>query len=168
MNFPANKKAICITGNVWTGSKKAPRRMLIKEGFVRPTWFTTRRPITDGEYKRISETEYHMALADNELLAHTEYGSGHVGIREDDFLAAANDARTGVLVVGPQEMAGQIAAKVSQTVVVTFKDESMETAAELDEARRAGQLHRIDIDILKLNAWDEAYAHILEAMGLSE
>ncbi len=167
MNFPANKKLVCITGNVWTGSKKAPRRLLIEDGFVRPTWFTTRRPITDGEYKRISETEYHMGRAEGGLLAYTKYAGGFVGIKWDDIIAAADSASVGVLVVGPQEIAAQIAAEVRQTVVVTLKDATMEVAPELNEARRAGQLHRIDVDIVELNAWEQAYTHILDVLGLS-
>ena len=51
MKIPREKKVVCITGTVWTGSREAPRRMLVRDGFVRPIWFTTGHGISDAQYE---------------------------------------------------------------------------------------------------------------------
>ena len=75
MHIPSNKKVVCITGSVWTGSRVAPRRMLVKDGFLRPTWFTTGRPLTDAEYRHVSVAQFHLTNAEKNVLAHIEYAA---------------------------------------------------------------------------------------------
>ena len=166
MSLPENKKVVCITGSVWTGSRSAPRNMLIKDGFLRPTWFTTGRPLTDARYRRTSETQFHIANAENNVLAYIHYGGNFIGVMRDDFESAAATAAQGVLVVGPPEIAAQFAAQISHTVVFTFKDAEMGLSEHLDDAKRTGQLHRIDVDILQPGAWTAAYRAILNIIGI--
>ncbi|MCG7965733.1 MAG: hypothetical protein JAY63_03980 [Candidatus Thiodiazotropha taylori] len=166
MQIPNSKKIICITGSVWTGSRSAPRRLLVKEGFVRPTWFTTSRPITDANYRRTSLSSFHLANASNKVLSHTEFGGSIVGIMQEDFNAALEASKQGVLIVGPPEIAAQIAEKIRETVVFTLKEKQMDLSTYLDQAIQSGQLHRIDVNALEPGAWTNVYRSILETMGL--
>lgn len=151
---------------MWTGSRSAPRRLLVKDGFLRPTWFTTGRPITDARYKAISAAEYHMAHADGSVLAHIDYGGDNIGIMKKDFEYAANNSNVGVLVVGPQEIAAQIAKLFLRTVVFALKDRDMELSEHLAEPLLTRQIHRIDVDIFKPGAWSEVHAFMLKTLGL--
>ena len=101
MHMPSNKKVVCITGSVWTGSRVAPRRMLVKDGFLRPTWFTTGRPLTDAEYRHVSVAQFHLTNAEKNVLAHIDYAGGVVGVMREDFESAMVNAEKGVLVVAP-------------------------------------------------------------------
>jgi len=168
MNIPGNKKVVFITGSVWTGSRSAPRNMLVKDGFIRPTWFTTARRITDAHYRVISETGFHLAQAEDKLLAHIEYGGGFMGITKDDFESCLAAAENGTLVVGPPEMAAQVAARIPQTTIFAFKDILMELSDYLEEADQKGQLQRIDIDVLKPGAWSGVYEVMRESLGLPD
>ena len=96
MHIPSNKKVVCITGSVWTGSRVAPRRMLVKDGFLRPTWFTTGRPLTDAEYRHVSVAQFHLTNAEKNVLAHIEYAGGVVGVMREDFESAMVNAEKGV------------------------------------------------------------------------
>lgn len=95
MTIPSNKKVVCITGSVWTGLRSAPRHMLAKEDFGRPTWFTTDRLLTDAQYRRISMAEFHMAMAENNVLAHLQYGESFLGVMWQDFASALTTAEQG-------------------------------------------------------------------------
>ena len=157
MNIPGNKKVVFITGSVWTGSRSAPRKMLVKDGFIRPTWFTTARRMTDARFRVISEAEFHLAQAEDKLLSHVKYGGGFMGIMKDDFESCMAESENGALVVGPPEMAAQVAAQIPRTIIFTFKDMLMEISDYLEEADQKGQLQRIDIDVLKPGAWAGVY-----------
>lgn len=166
MHIPDNKKVVCITGSVWSGSRSAPRRLLVKDGFVRPAWFTTSRPLTDGEYNLISETQFHMANMETKVLAHIEYGGSFIGVMQEDFETAMSAAEQGVLIVGPPEIAAQLAAAIPRTFIFSLKDAEMDLSEHLDAARQSGQLHRVDVDVLGPSAWTEAYQSIAEIIGL--
>ncbi len=166
MQIPTNKKLVCITGNVWSGDRRAPRRLLVKHGFVRPVWFTTRHRITDASYRHISESDYHLAKSREEVLVSVEYGSDFMGIMTADFIEAHDAAETGVLIVGPQSIAAQVAEAARHAVVFTIKDSSMETSKLLADAKQNGQLHRIDVDVLEPGAWDHAYEEIVRILQL--
>ena len=167
MNITNEKIIVCITGSVWTGSRRAPRHMLVKDGFLRPQWFTTYHPVTDAQYRLITPAQYHMACANNEVLAHMKYGSDFVGIMVDDFESTLSHSRRGVLIVGPQEIIAQISQKIPQTVIFTFKDKHMELSPDLAEANQKGQLHRIDVSATQPGAWSKVYKTILEILNLS-
>jgi hypothetical protein len=166
MHIPSTKKVVCITGTVWTGSRSAPRRMLVREGFIRPTWFTTSRRITDANYFRTSITNFRLAKAKNNVLAHTRYGGSVVGIMQEFFDDAMNAAKQGVLIVGPPDIAAQVAEKVDQAIVFVLKDVQMGLSAKLDDAVRTGQLHRIDVDVLAPGAWTEVHRTMMDILGL--
>ncbi|MCB1858961.1 MAG: hypothetical protein KDI63_11835 [Gammaproteobacteria bacterium] len=166
MEITNSKKLVCITGNVWTGSRDAPRRLLVNHGFVRPTWFTTRQHITDAEYRHIPEAAFHLARMNGEILASMDYHGDFMGIMHSDLALALDSAEIGALVVGPQEIAAQIAAKEARAILFTFKDSAMERSRLLDDAERNGQLHRIDVDMLQPGAWNDAYHQILKVIGL--
>ncbi len=97
MNIPGNKKVVCITGSVWTGSRSAPRHMLVKDGFLRPAWFTTDRKVSDASYTSISINAFHSANVSQMILAHFKYGGSRVGIMRQAFVSAIEDAEKGVL-----------------------------------------------------------------------
>lgn len=166
MGIPTNKKLVCITGSVWTGSRSAPRRLLAKNGFLRPIWFTTRGRINDAGYRHLSETEFHLQNAGGEILAHIRYGGDYVGILKRELESALHESERGALVVGPQEIAAQIAAALPRTVVFTLKEKDMTLSPKLKEVQNQGQLHRIDVDVLQPGAWTDAYALICEKLGL--
>ena len=167
MNIPPDKKIACIAGTVWTGKRSAPRRMLVRDGFVRPIWFTTGHRISDAQYELISKSEYHSARAEGKVLAHMKYGSDYVGVLEQDFEDAAIGAQAGVLVVGFPEIVSQIAKAFPQTMVFALKDRGMELSDHLAEANRSGQLHRLDVDVLEPGVWGSVHQEMLQALGLA-
>jgi len=162
----AIKKVVCITGSVWTGSRSAPRRMLVKDGFRRPTWFTTGRPLNDAQYRQISTTQFHLARARKNVIAHIRYRGSFIGVMRDDFEAAMAAAKQGVLVVGPPEIVAQLAARMPEAKVFSLKDRGMDLSGHLDEAQRSGQLHRVDVDVLAPGAWTEVHNSMAEIIGL--
>lgn len=166
MQAPINKKVVCITGSVWTGSRSAPRRLLVKDGFRRPTWFTTGRPLTDAQYRQISTTQFHLARAKKNVIAYIAYRGSFIGIMRNDFEAAMAAASQGVLVVGPPEIAAQLAARIPEARVFSLKGQGMELSGHLDEAQRNGQLHRIDVDALAPSAWTDVHNRMAEVIGL--
>jgi hypothetical protein len=166
LDIPGNKKVVCITGSVWTGSASAPRHLLVKDGFVRPTWFTTGRPLTDAHYRQISVTGFHMANADREVLAHIEYGGSFVGVMLDDFESALAAAERGVLIVGPPELAAGLAERIPKTTIFSLKEADTDLSGHLDEARKRGQVHRVDVDVLAPGAWEAIYRSIANVIGL--
>ncbi len=167
MNIHGNKKVVCITGSVWTGRRSAPRHMLVKDGFLRPVWFTTDRKMSDASYTSISINAFHAANASKMILAHFEYGGSQAGIMREAFTSAMEDAEKGVLVVGPPEMAAQLATSIPQTIIFTLKDLSMDLSPHLEEAKSKGQLHRIDVDVLEPGAWTEVHSQMLDILGIS-
>ncbi|MES9896274.1 MAG: hypothetical protein ABW141_15405 [Candidatus Thiodiazotropha endolucinida] len=93
----------------------------MKEGFVRPTWFTTSRRITDANYRRTSLSNFHLANASKKVISHTKFGGSIVGIMQEDFNAAMEASKQGVLIVGPPEIAAQVAGKISEAVFSRLK-----------------------------------------------
>jgi hypothetical protein len=166
MNIPPAKKIVCITGTVWTGSRSAPRRMLVREGLLRPIWFTTGRPVSDAQYEVISKTDYHLAQADSEVLAQMKYGGDFVGILKQDFEDAAIGAQVGVLVAGFPEIVAQIAKALPQAVIFALKGRGMKLSDHLGESARSGQLHRLDVNVLEPGAWSDVHLSILRTIGL--
>lgn len=166
MSSYGTKKIVCVTSRVWTGSRSAPRRLLVREGFARPTWFTTGRPITDAQYRQISDTRFHLAQAHKRVLAHIRYRGSFIGIMLDDFESAMERARQGVLVVGPTEIAVQLAARFPDAQVFSLKGPRMASLPQLDPIERSGQLHRIDVDVLAPGAWTEVHQTMAEIIGL--
>lgn len=166
MQSSGNKKVICVTGNVWTGSRSAPRRLLVRDGFVRPTWFTTGRPMTDAHYRQISETRFHLARARKNVLAHIRYRGSHIGVMRDDFDAAMERSVQGVLVVGPPEVATQVAAQFPLAQVFTLRGPQMEPSDDLQAVERSGQLHRIEVDVLAPGAWTDVHTSMAKIIGL--
>lgn len=166
MQSPSNNKIVCVTGSVWTGSRSAPRRLLVKDGFVRPTWFTTGRPMTDAHYRQISDTQFHMARAKKNVLAHIRYRGTFIGVMRNDFDTAMDRAEQGVLVVGPPEIAAQVAAQFPQAKVFSLKGPRMEMSDHLEATERSGQLYRIDVDALAPGAWTDVHAAMAEIIGL--
>lgn len=160
------KKVVCITGTVWRGGGDAPRNKLVKAGFVRPTWFTTTRGISDGEFRHISMGSFHLASSRGEVMVHIEYGGGRVGIMNDDFNEALSQSGQGVLVVAPPDIAAQLAHKVPGVVLFALKCASMELSKHLAAVSSSQQFHRIDIDSEKAGAWDRAYDEMELILGL--
>jgi hypothetical protein len=167
MIVPGNKHVVCITGNVWSGSRSAPRKLLVREGFRRPTWFTTGQPITDAEYDVISSTDFHLSRAEEGVLAHMEFAGSDVGILKQEFERVLAESLLGALVVGPQEIAAQVAEAVPQTVVFSLKDETMDLSPHLEAANSRGQVRRIDVDILAPGVWTAVHAVMADALGLA-
>ncbi len=166
MQIPSDKKLVCVTGSVWTGSRSAPRRMLVKDGFRRPNWFTTGRPLTDAHYRQISSTQFHLARARKKVVAHLAYRGSHIGVMRDDFETAMAAAKQGVLIVGPPEIAAQVAAVSPRALVFSLKDRGMDLSEHLAQAQDNGQLHRIDVDVLAPGAWTEVHNIMAEIIGL--
>lgn len=167
MQSSGNKKIVCVTGSVWTGSRSAPRRLLVKDGFVRPTWFTTSRPISDALYRQISATRFHLARAQKNVVAHFRYRGGFIGIMRDDFDVAMERSQRGVLVVGPPEIAAQLAARFPSAQVFSLKGPPMSLSEHLAAAEQSGQLHRIDVDVLAPGAWTDVHTRMAEIIGVS-
>jgi hypothetical protein len=140
--------------------------MLVKDGFRRPTWFTTGRPMTDAQYRQISSTQFHIARAKKNVVAHIEYRGSFIGVMRDDFETAMAAAKEGILIVGPPEIAAQLAATIPQAQVFSLKDAGMDLSDHLDAARQAGQLHRIDVDVLVPGAWTEVHRTMAEIIGI--
>lgn len=164
VKIPENKRIICITGSVWTGSRHAPRHMLVREGYVRPEWFTTGYRITDAEYRRISETHFHLSMSNDEVFVHVTHGGDFVGIMKQSFEDALTASRRGVLVVCPPELAAQVAATIPRALVFSLKETPMQLSPHLAGAERRGQLHRLDVDVLAPGAWAEVHRSILEVL----
>lgn len=167
MIIPGNKHVVCITGNVWSGARNAPRRLLVKDGFQRPTWFTTGQRITDAEYFGISSTEFRMRNADNKVLAHMKFGGAIVGILKQELDTILQASLRGALIVGPQEIAAQVADAIPQTVVFSLKDQMMELSPHLAEVNKRGQLHRVDVDMLAPGAWTDVHIYMAEKLGIT-
>lgn len=166
MQVPNNKKIVCITGTVWTGSRSAPRRLLVRDGFVRPTWFTTGRPINDARYRQVSEPRYHLAQVRKQVVAHIRYRNNFIGVMRNDFDAAVDRAEQGVLVVGPPEIAAQLATLFPSTVVFALKGLRTDLSRHLEAVQRSGQLHRIDVDVLAPGAWTDVHTVMAEILVL--
>lgn len=166
MKADSKKKIVCITGSVWTGNRRAPRHMLIKDGFLRPHWFTTYHPVTDARFKFIRPVEFHMARANDEVLAYIKYGSDYAGIMKTDFYDALNNSINGALVYGPQEIIAQIFDMFPETVIFDLKDNHMEPTDQLEEANRRGQVHRQEINVLQPGAWVEVHNQMLKVLNL--
>ncbi len=166
MQSSGKKRIVCVTGSVWTGSRSAPRRLLVRDGFVRPTWFTTGRPMTDANYRQISNARFHLARARKKVLAHIHYRSSFIGVMRDDFDTAMDRSLQGVLVVGPPEIAAQVAAQFPLALVFALKGPRMELSEHLEAAGRSGQLHRIDVDALAPGAWTDVHTSMAEIIGL--
>lgn len=166
MKIPNNKKIVCITGSVWTGKQDAPRHMLVKQGFVRPQWFTTGRVLSEVNSRFISAADYHQAFADSNVLAHMSYAGVDTGILNADFHEAMHEAQVGVLVVGFQEIVAQIAKVIPQTVIFALKQQGTELSEHLDEAEKNRQLHRLDVDVLETGAWEDVLESIHEKLKL--
>ena len=166
MHNTGNKKVVCVTGYVWTGSRSAPRRLLVRDGFIRPTWFTTSRPMTDAQYRQISKAQFHLARARKNVLAFVRYRGGFIGVMRDDFDVAMNRSSQGVLVAGAPEIAAQVAEQFSSARVFALKGPRMDVPDHLEATERSGQLHVIDVDVLAPSAWTNVHASIMEIIGL--
>ena len=167
MQTSVNKKVVCVTGSVWTGSRSAPRHLLVKDGFIRPTWFTTGRPMTDAQYRQVSDARFHLARARKNVLAHIRYRGSFIGVMRDDFDAAMGRATQGVLVVGPPEIAAQVAAQIPSAQVFALKGPQMELSEHLQAIEKTGQLHRIDVDVLAPGAWTDVHTSMAQIIGLT-
>ena len=165
VKIPEDKRITCITGSVWTGSRRAPRHILVKEGYVRPVWFTTEYRITDAEYRYMSETGFHLARANDEVFVHITHGGNFVGIMKEALETALAASRRGVLVVGPQELVAQVAAAIPHALVFTLKETPMQLSPHLTVAEKRGQLHRLDVDVLAPGAWATACRSMLKVLG---
>ena len=161
-----NKKVVCVTGSVWTGSRSAPRRLLVKDGFVRPTWFTTGRPLTDAQYRQISSSRFNLDRLRKNVLAYIRYRGSFIGVMRDDFDAAMDRSMHGALVVGPPEIVAQVAAQFPQTQVFSLKAPQMELSKHLQATEQSGQLHRIDVDVLAPGAWTDVHTSMAGIIGL--
>jgi len=166
MIIPANKNVVCITGSVWSGSHSAPRWLLQKDGFVRPTWFTTGRRIYDAKYVFFSEGKFHLHNSEHEVLAYIKYGRSFMGILKQEIDSVLDKSERGALIVGPQEMAEQVAGAIPGAIVFTLKAKEMELSPHLDKAKQRGQLHRIDVDSLDPGSWSDAYSSIAKKIGI--
>ncbi|MCP3671453.1 MAG: hypothetical protein GY814_13685 [Gammaproteobacteria bacterium] len=140
--------------------------MLVKDGFLRPAWFTTDRKLSDAGYTSISINAFHLANVSQMILAYFKYGGSRVGIMRQAFISAMEDAEKGVLVVGPPEMAAQLAASIPKAIIFTLKDLSMDLSPHLREANSKGQLHRVDVDVFEPGAWTEVHSKMLDILGI--
>jgi guanylate kinase len=168
MKIYSDKKIVCITGSVWTGSRSAPWRLLKKNGFLHTRWFATYRPITGDKYKLISSEKFHITLANDEVLAYTKYGGGFIGINIDDFENALETSSAGVLVVGFgfQEIIAQVSESIPQVIIFTLKNISMDISPHLFAADNRGQSHRIDENVLESGTWRKTYNEMLKTLNL--
>ncbi|MCB1801776.1 MAG: hypothetical protein KDI82_08835 [Gammaproteobacteria bacterium] len=160
-----SKKVICVTGGVWTGSRSAPRRILVREGFVRPVWFTTGRPLTDAQYRQVSSTRFHLARSKKNVFAHIQYRGSFIGVMRDDFDTAMQQSSRGVLLVGPPEIAVQVANRFDSALVFALKGPRMAMPERLVAGVPATQLHRIDVDVLARGAWTDVHERMMEIIG---
>jgi len=168
MNIPFGKKIVCITGSNWTGRKNAPRRLLVKDGFMRPTWFTTGRRFHDPDYNVISETQFHLRNAEKRVVAYFRYSRSYIGILQKDFEIALKNSERGVLIVGPPEIAEQIAAAIPKAMIFSLKSSGMKLSSHLIKAKQRGQLQRIDVNVSMPGAWTNVYARMSEKLGFPE
>ena len=107
-----------------------------------------------------------MARAEGKVVVATEFGGDFIGIMAEDLEDAADSSEVGVLVVGPPEIAAKLANEFPGAVVFALKDVGMELSPQLAEAQRKGQLHRLNVDIFKPNAWSEVHEIMLSRLGL--
>jgi len=166
MSEPNQKYIVCITGTVWTGSNSAPRKLLVKDGFERPSWFITGHAITDAEYRHVSHTQYRQAVANDEVLVHTLYGNDQIGILRKEFQDMLENSKLGVLIVGPQEIVAQIALLNERAVIFALKTESMTLSHHLTDIELGGRLHRVDVDFSRAGAWSKVHTYMLQVLGL--
>ena len=167
MIIPGNKQVVCVTGNVWSGARNTPRKLLVKDGFQRPTWFTTGRRITDAEYVHVSKTDFHLSVAGEKVLAHMEFGGAIVGILKRELEKILEASSRGALVVGPQEIAARVAGAIPQAIVFSLKDEMMDLSPLLEDANQRGQVHRVDVDVLEPGAWSDVHTYMADKLGFS-
>jgi hypothetical protein len=94
---------------------------------------------------------------------------GFHGININDFENALESSSKGVLVVGVgfQEIVAQVSKKISQVIIFTVKNISMDISPHLFKADSKGQLHRIDVNILEPGAWTEVHNEMLKTLNLS-
>jgi hypothetical protein len=166
MSADTGKHVVCITGAVWTGSRSAPRKLLVRDGFRRPTWFTTGRGINDAEYERISPARFHLSLARREIFVHAHHGGDDIGILNRQFEQALAASTRGVLVVGPEEIAEQVLAYDAAAVVFALELPDMKLSARLSGAARRGQLHRLDVDFSEVGVWTKIHQRMLRELGV--
>jgi hypothetical protein len=100
------------------------------------------------------------------VLAHIRYRSSFIGVMRDDFNTAMDRSQLGVLVVGPPEIAAQVAAHFPSALVFSLKGPRMDLSEHLEPAKRSGQLHRIDVDALAPGAWTDVHTAMAEIIGL--
>ena len=164
-----DKKIVCVSGSVWIGNHNAPWRMLEKDGFQRTTWFTTHRQFSGDKYKLISLEKFHIALANNEILAYMKYGGGFFGINYDDIKNALKSSSVGAFVdgVGFQEIIAQVAKRIPKAIIFTVKNISMDTSPHFFKADSKGQLQRIDVNVLEPDAWTKVYNEMLKTLNHS-
>lgn len=168
MQIPSGKKIVCITGTNWTGHRKAPRRLLVRDGFRRPVWFTTDRRYHDAEFRYVSETDFHHRNARKEVHASFHYRGSYMGIFSEEVEIALDASDRGVLIVGPQEIAEQTAEAIPGAIIFALKAREMALSPHLEEAGRRGQLHRIDVDVANPSAWTSVYATISDKLGIPQ
>ena len=123
--------------------------------------------MTDAQYRQVSNTQFHLARAKKNVLAFVRYRGGFIGIMHDDFDAAMNRSSQGVLIVGPSEIAAQVAVTFPSARVFALKGPRMGMPDHLEAAERSGQLHLIEVDVLATGAWTNVHASMMEIIGLS-
>lgn len=169
MILPGNKHIVCITGTVMAGNTiKAPRNLLVREGFMRPVWFTSYQPISDAEYERITESYYQAAKLENRVLADMKFGNGHVGIFTESFEKTLTDSKLGSLIVAQPEIAVQVFHKYPSAKIFAFKMKGMELSKACQEIEGAGNFHRLNLDFSKTGVWSSALAAIKEELRLNQ
>jgi hypothetical protein len=160
-----NKKVVCITGTLFSGHNDVPRKSLVRAGFERPNWFTTDRKLNDASYYRISQGTYKLALMEDKVFVHTHYAGSDIGIMVHDLNTALQNSEKGVVIVSPGEIAAQIAVNVPSAKIFTLKSDAMELSTHLENAKKSGQLHRIDIKSDEPSEWHKAMEYILKTIN---
>ena len=168
MRIPADKKVVCLTGKVWTKARASdPRVMLEQYGFIQPNWFSTGLPVTKSGMFSIPGGDFRRFKLEHEILAFVEFGGDQIGILKQDLEETLTTCKRGALIVGPQEIAAQVAEEISQAVVITLLDENMPLSRELVDAKKRSQVNRINIDTLKTRAWDNAHKEISKILNFN-
>ena len=168
MLIPGDKRVVCLTGNVWSKERAFdPRRVLLEHGFRQPNWFTTGLPTTAEGVYSIMPGDFRLGKLEDRILAHIDLGGDTFGIAKSALEEALTTAKEGALIVGPQDIVAQVADAIRKTVVFTIKSENMELSPHLEEANKRGQVHRIDVDITAVRAWDKVNDSIFETLGLA-
>lgn len=165
----ADKKIVCVSGSLWAGSHNTPWRMLEKDGFQSARWFTTDRQFSGDKYRLISLEKFHIDFTNDKILAYMKYGGGFFGINFDDVKNALKSPSVGALIVGFgfQDIIAQVANRIPQAIIFTVKNKSMDTSPHLFTADSKGQLHRIDVNVLELDAWTKVYNQMLKTLNHS-